>query len=61
MHEHEAISEILIKYGALRVIHNYSQREICDEASKGNLRMIKHMVNHGANISYQDTNGKTAL
>jgi hypothetical protein len=61
MHEHEAISEILIKLGALRVTGNYTQREICDEASKGNLRMIKHMVNHGANVSYQDTHGITAL
>ena len=61
MHEHEAISEILIKHGALRVNQKYTQREICYEASKGNLRVIKHMVNNGANVSYQDLDGKTAL
>ena len=61
MHEHEAMTEILIKHGALKVNQKYTQREICDEASKGNLRAIKHMVNNGANVSYQDIEGKTAL
>ena len=61
MHEHESICEMLIKLGALRVVENYTQREICDEASKGNLRIIKHMVNNGADVSYQNTDGRTAL
>ena len=61
MHEHETISEVLIKHGALRVTEEYTQHEICNEASKGNLRIIKHMVNNGANVSYQDADGKTAL
>jgi ankyrin repeat protein len=61
MHEHEGISDMLIKHGALRVVENYTQREICDEASKGNLRIIKHMVSNGADVSYQDTDGRTAL
>ncbi|XP_028404975.1 uncharacterized protein LOC114527500 isoform X2 [Dendronephthya gigantea] len=61
MHENKAISEILIRYGALRVTQKNSQQEICQEASNGNLRAIKHMVNNGVNVSYQDVDGKTAL
>ena len=61
MHEQDEISEILVRHGALRISQNYTQREICEEAGKGNLRMLRHMVHNGANVCYCDEYGRTAL
>lgn len=61
MHEHDEVSEILARHGALRTSQTYSQREICEEASKGNLRMLRHMVHNGASVCYCDANGRTVL
>ena len=61
MHEHEEVSETLVQRGALRISQNYSQREMCEEASKGNLRMLRHMVHNGASVCYCDEDGRTTL
>ena len=61
MHEHSTVANHIEGNGGERATRHYNAYEICEMAHMGNLRMLNHMINNGANLNCQNTLGQTPV